>query len=182
MKLPESKKDFDKLMKNVDFTRILQITVPILQPVIIGGLWLLFAKLDKKADAVSKFIAIAESIPTIDLNLPKPVVLASLYHSIDEALDMLNEVIQTLRDIEIPSAEKIIDEAKEQILDPFTEPFKEALESKPEFQTALANCIANARESLGDGWRFTAFGAAWIVSCMLQKGFTVSYDYVKGKI
>ena len=89
MKLPESKKDFDKLMKNVDFTRILQITVPILQPVIIGGLWLLFAKLDKKADAVSKFIAIAESIPTIDLNLPKPVVLASLYHSIDEALDKL---------------------------------------------------------------------------------------------
>jgi len=182
MKLPESKKDFDKLMKNVDFTRVLQITVPILQPVIIGGLWLLFTKLDKRADAVSKFIAIAESIPTIDLNLPKPVVLASLYHSIDDALDVLQDVIKFIQDFEIPTAEKIIDEAKEQIFDPITEPVKEALENRPEFQQALGDCIANARESLGDGWRFTAFGAAWIVSCMLQKGFTVSYDYVKGKL
>ena len=70
MKLPNSQKDFEDIMKNVDFTRVLQITVPILQPVIIGGLWLAFAKFNKKADAVSKFIAIAESIPTIDLNLP----------------------------------------------------------------------------------------------------------------
>ena len=40
-----------------------------------------------------KIIAIAEPIPTVDLNLPKPVVLASLYHSVDEALDVLNDVL-----------------------------------------------------------------------------------------
>jgi hypothetical protein len=176
MKLPNSQKDFENIMKNVDFTRVLQITVPILQPVIIGGLWLAFAKFNKKADAVSKFIAIAESIPTIDLNLPKPVVLASLYHSIDEALDMLKEVIQTLKDIEVPTAEDIIDAAKEEILDPILDPIRE----NDQLQ-ALAACNTNAKKNLGWAY-YTPAGPAWIVSCMLQKGFTVSYDYVKGKI
>jgi len=177
MKLPESKKDFEKLMKNVDFTRILQITVPILQPVIIGGLWLLFAKFDKKADAVSKFIAIAESIPTIDLNLPKPVVLASLYHSIDEALDILNDVIKFMKDLDIPTAPEIIEEAKEQIIDPIIEPIQEA---SHEFQTALGDCVANAKDNLG--FTYIVLGPAWIVSCMLQKGFSVPIEYVKEKL
>ena len=178
MKLPESKKDFDKLMENVDFTRILQITVPILQPVIIGGLWLLFAKFDKRADAVSKFIAIAESIPTIDLNLPKPVVLASLYHSIDEALDILNDVIKFMKDLDIPSAPEIIDAAKEEILDPIIEPVQEA---SHDFQKALADCASNARKSLSYAY-YTPAGPLWIVSCMTQKGFNVNLKYVKEKL
>ena len=176
MKLPNSKKDFEDIMKNVDFTRVLQITVPILQPIIIGGLWLAFARFNKKADAVSKFIAIAESIPTIDLNLPKPVVLASLYHSIDEALDMLKEVIQTLKDIEIPTAEDIIDEAKEQILDPILDPIREN-----EQLQALAACNANAKKNLGFAY-YTPAAGLWIVSCMAQKGFSVSLKYVKEKL
>jgi len=176
MKLPNSQKDFENIMKNVDFTRVLQITVPILQPIIIGGLWLAFARFNKKADAVSKFIAIAESIPTIDLNLPKPVVLASLYHSIDEALDMLKEVIQTLKDIEIPTAEDIIDEAKEQILDPILDPIREN-----EQLQALAACNANAKKNLGFAY-YTPAAGLWIVSCMAQKGFSVSLKYVKEKL
>jgi chorismate mutase len=176
MKLPNSQKDFEDIMKNVDFTRVLQITVPILQPIIIGGLWLAFARFNKKADAVSKFIAIAESIPTIDLNLPKPVVLASLYHSIDEALDMLKEVIQTLKDIEIPTAEDIIDEAKEQILDPILDPIREN-----EQLQALAACNANAKKNLGFAY-YTPAAGLWIVSCMAQKGFSVSLKYVKEKL
>ena len=81
-------------------------------------MWLGFSKIDKRADAVSKLIAIAEPIPAIDLNLPRPVVLASLYHSVDEALDILKDVIDFIKDIDIPSAEEIIDEAKDQITDP----------------------------------------------------------------
>ncbi len=178
MKLPESKKDFDKLMKNVDFTRILQITVPILQPVIIGGLWLLFAKFDKRADAVSKFIAIAESIPTIDLNLPKPVVLASLYHSIDDALVILEDVIKFMKDFDIPSAKDIIEDAKEEIEETIIEPVQEA---SHEFQTALGDCVANAKKNLSYAY-YTPAGPLWIVSCMSQKGFTVSLKYVKEKL
>ena len=97
-------------MKNIDWTRL----VPILSPLIVFGAWLLFSKFDKRADAVSKLIAIAEPIPTIDLNVPKPVVLASLYHSLDEALDILEDVIEFLQGIEIPSAKEIIEEIKEE--------------------------------------------------------------------
>jgi len=82
-------------MANIDWTRL----VPILQPLIIFGAWLIFSKLDKRADAVSKLIAIAEPIPAIDLNVPKPVVLASLYHSMEDALDMLNALAQALEDL-----------------------------------------------------------------------------------
>ena len=176
MKLPNSQKDFENIMKNVDFTRVLQITVPILQPVIIGGLWLVFAKFDKRADAVSKFIAIAESIPTIDLNLPRPVVLASLYHSIDEALDMLKELIQTLKDIEIPTPDDIIDAAKEELIDPILDPIREN-----EALIAVKACIANAKKNLGFAY-YTPAAGLWIVSCMAQKGFSVSLKYVKEKL
>ena len=87
MKFPKSEKDFEELMKGIKWNRIIPPLVSVLQPVIIFGLWLGFSKIDKRADAVSKLIAIAEPIPTIDLNLPRPVVLASLYHSTAEALD-----------------------------------------------------------------------------------------------
>ena len=176
MKLPNSQKDLEELMKNIDWTRTFQIMIPILQPILVGGLWLAFARFDKKADAVSKFIAIAETIPTIDLNLPRPVVLASLYHSIDEALDMLKEVIQTIKDIEVPTAEEIIDAAKEEILDPILDPIREN-----EQLQALADCNANAKKNLGFAY-YTPAGSIWIVSCMAQKGFSVSLKYVKEKL
>ena len=113
----EKKKDteFEKLTKNIDWNRITLTVIPLLQPILIFSLWLGFSKLDKRADAVSKLIAIAEPIPTIDLNLPKPVVLASLYHSTDEALDILNDVIEFIKDIDIPSGKEIIEEAKKEL-------------------------------------------------------------------
>ena len=115
MKFPKSEKDFEELLKGIKWNRIIPPLVSVLQPVILFGLWLGFSKLDKRADAVSKLIAIAEPIPTIDLNLPRPVVLASLYHSVDEALDVLTDVIEFIKDIDIPSAEDIINEAKDQV-------------------------------------------------------------------
>ena len=123
MKFPKSEKDFEKLMEGIKWNRIIPPLVSVLQPVIIFGLWLGFSKIDKRADAVSKLIAIAEPIPTIDLNLPRPVVLASLYHSVDEALDVLKDVIDFIKDIDIPSADEIIDEAKDEIKEevPFAE-------------------------------------------------------------
>ena len=109
-----AKKDpFTELMSNIDWTRL----VPILSPLIVFGTWLLFSKFDKRADAVSKLIAIAEPIPAIDLNVPKPVVLASLYHSLDQALDILEDVIEFLQGIEIPSAKEIIEEIKEEVVE-----------------------------------------------------------------
>ena len=102
-------------MGNIDWTRWFQVIIPVMQPIVIFGSWLAFAKFDKRADAVSKLIALAEPIPAIDLNVPKPVVLASLFHSTDEALQILGDVIDFFQDIEIPSAEKIIDGIKEEV-------------------------------------------------------------------
>ena len=115
MKFPKSEKDFEELMKGIKWNRIIPPLVSVLQPVIIFGLWLGFSKIDKRADAVSKLIAIAEPIPAIDLNLPRPVVLASLYHSVDEALDVLNDVIDFMKDLDIPSADEIIDKVKDEV-------------------------------------------------------------------
>ena len=129
MKFPKSEKDFQKLMEGIKWNRIIPPLVSVLQPVIIFGLWLGFSKINKRADAVSKLIAIAEPIPTIDLNLPRPVVLASLYHSVDEALDVLTDVIEYIKDIEIPSAEDIIDEAKEEIIPDVKPPTSEEIQS-----------------------------------------------------
>jgi len=80
--------NFEELMKNIDFTRWLQALIPVMQPIIIFGAWLGFSMIDKKASAVSKLIAIVEPIPGIDLNVPRPVVLASLYYSLEEAMSL----------------------------------------------------------------------------------------------
>jgi len=83
---------FEELMKNIDFTRWLQALIPVMQPILIFGAWIGFNKLDSRARAVSRLIAIAEPIPTIDLNVPRPVALASMYLFADEVLDVLDEV------------------------------------------------------------------------------------------
>ena len=108
-----AKKDpFKEIMANIDWTRL----VPILQPLIIFGLWLGFAKIDKRADALSKLIAIAEPLPfEIDLNVPQPVVLASLYHSVDETLDILEEVMTQIENFNLPSVEEIVKRVKEEL-------------------------------------------------------------------
>jgi len=166
-------------MKGIDWNRYLPGVISIMQPVIIFGLWLGFAKIDKKADAVAKLIAIAEPIPTIDLNLPRPVVLASLYHAVDEALDVLTDVIEFMKDIEIPSADDIIDAVKEEITDPIAEAVDETLPDNPVFKQALADCIMNAKDKLGIG--YWLLGPVWIESCMLQKGFKLTAKWIKDK-
>jgi len=156
--------DFQELMKNVDYTRWLQALIPVMQPIIVFGAWLGFSMIDKKASVVSKLIAIAEPIPTIDLNVPRPVVLASLYHSTDEALKVLEDVIKFLKDLEIPSAETIIDDLKEEITG-------KGIDDKAQFLKDYKACERNAKNNLGILYnKYT--GMTWILSCMLQKGYT----------
>ena len=171
----------DQLMKNVDFTRVFQIAIPILQPVIIGGLWLLISRFDKKADALSKLIAIAEPIPTVDLNIPKPVVLASLYHSTSELADVLGDILEFLQNVKVPSAEDIVETVKKELIeDPIVETVEEILPDDPVFKKQLADCIMNAKDTLG--YAYWVAGPLWIQGCMLRKGITVSLKQLKGKL
>jgi len=181
MKFPNSQKDVEELMKGIKWNRFIPPIVSVLQPVIIGGLWLVACRFDKKADATAKFIAIAETIPTIDLNLPRPVALASIYHTIDETLDVLLEVIEWIKDLEIPTAETIIDEAKNQLEEAVVEGVDDFLPDDPVFKKALADCVMNAKKNLPYG-SYYLVGLAWIQSCMLQKGFKISAKWLKEKL
>jgi len=163
MKLPNSAKDFEKIMKNVDFTRVMQILIPILQPVMIGGLWLLISRLDKRADALSKLIAIAEPIPTINLNLPQPVVLASMYHSVDEFGKVLDEVIQRLKDLDIPTAEEIVNDIVEEIL---PEPV-----NKAEVLSDFQDCVKGYERDTPNFLKSSTTKSLYVNSCLLQKGY-----------
>ena len=162
-------KDFEELTKNIDWNRITLTVIPLLQPILIFSLWLGFSKLDKRADAVSKLIAIAEPIPTIDLNLPKPVVLASLYHSTDEALDILNDVIEFIKDIDIPSGKEIIEEAKKEL----EEAIIPDTPGDAKFNSDLLACYNNAKKNLPK-LGFSQTAPPWIISCMLRKGYSIS--------
>jgi hypothetical protein len=180
MKLPKSQKDFEELMKGIKWNRIIPPAVSVLQPVIIGGLWLVACRFDKRADATAKFIAIAETIPTLDLNIPQPVALASIYHTVDETMDVLKEVIDWIKDLEVPTAEDMVEEAKDQITDPVAETVDDILPDDPAFKTALANCVMNAKKNLG--LAYWILGPTWIQSCMLQKGFSVGVDWLKKEL
>jgi len=113
---------FEELMKGIDWNRYLPAVVGIMQPIVIFGAWLAFSKMNNRADALSKLITLAEPIPTLDLNIPAPVVLASLYHSVDELADVIEQVIEFIKDLEIPSAADIVLDIKNQLKEEVPEP------------------------------------------------------------
>ena len=122
-----AKKDteFEKLTKNIDWNRALLTVIPLLQPFIIFGAWLTFSRMNLKASIVSKIIAIAEPIPTLDLNVPKEVVLASLFDFTEDTLEVIgkvtdlfgSETLQNLKDgivtVDTPMGEVDVDVKKE---------------------------------------------------------------------
>jgi len=93
------KTEFEEIIKNIDFNRALLTIIPLLQPFIIFGAWLTFARMNTKASIVSKIIAIAEPIPTVDLNVPKEVVLASLFDFTEDTLEIIIKVIENIIDM-----------------------------------------------------------------------------------
>ena len=160
-----AKKDpFQELMSNIDWTRWFQVIIPVMQPIVIFGSWLAFAKFDKRADAVSKLIALAEPIPAIDLNVPKPVVLASLFHSTDEALQILGDVIEFLQDIEIPSAGDIIEDIKEEV--------KEVIPGAKLDYSQQQQLLADHKECKAYADLFPIGGSLAYAGCMIRKGWS----------
>jgi len=109
-----AKGDFDKIPWDVVIPATIQAFTPFIQ----GITWLAISKFDKRISAINNLIAVAEIVPTIDLGLPKGIVLAAMYDKTDEALDMMNFLSQAL--ITLPANLKLfiqamVDEAKEEI-------------------------------------------------------------------
>ena len=151
-------------------------------PFIQAIVWLGLSKFDKRVNAMNNLIAIAEVVPAVDLNLPRGIVLAAMFDKTTDALKMMADLLDVLEDI--PENLKnllkdMIDESKEAVKETFIDPVTEASQ---DFQTALGDCRANAQGYLGTGLRYRTLGGAWIISCMFQKGYSISSDYVKDKL
>jgi len=155
--------------------------IKVFTPFIQAIAWLGLSKFDKRVNAMNNLIAIAEVVPAVDLNLPRGIVLAAMYDKTTDALKMMADLLDVLEDI--PENLKnlikdMIEESKEAvtgILDPVTE-------ASHDFQTALGDCKSNAQGYLGTGYRYRTLGGLWIISCMAQKGYSISSDYIKDKL
>jgi len=169
--------------KDIPWDVVIPATIQAFTPFIQGITWLGISKVDKRISAINNLIAVAEIVPTIDLGLPKGIVLAAMYDKTDEALDMMNFLSQAL--ITLPENLKLfiqvmVDEAKGEITETFVDPVTEA---SHDFQTALKDCRNNAKKEIPGGEvGYRLAGAFWIVSCMQQKGYKISADYVKDKL
>jgi hypothetical protein len=80
--------------------------------------WIGMSKVDKRIESLNTLIAISEVVPGIDLGLPPGVVLGAMYDKTDEALEMINELAQALR--ELPDnlkafIQKVVDKAVEEV-------------------------------------------------------------------
>ena len=94
--MAKAKEDFfDKIPWDVITPEIVRAFTPFIQ----GVTWITLSKIDKRISAMNNLIAVAEIVPTIDLGLPKGIVLAAMYDKTDEALDMINQLAQALGDL-----------------------------------------------------------------------------------
>ena len=90
--------NFKQILKDINWNRVVLTVIPLLQPFILFGAWVMFARVNTKANVLSKFIAVAEAIPTLDLGIPKEVVLASLYDFSSDTVEIVEKIVDTLMD------------------------------------------------------------------------------------
>jgi len=85
---------FKKREDDVPWEAIARAIAPIVAPIILSVLWVGLTKVDKKIDWLSNMIAVAEILPTVDLNIPQGVVLGSMYSSAEDVQKILTAVIE----------------------------------------------------------------------------------------
>ena len=85
---------FKKREDDVPWEAIARAIAPIVAPIILSVLWVGLTKVDKKIDWLSNMIAIAEILPTVDLNVPQGVVLGSMYSSAEDVQKILTAVVE----------------------------------------------------------------------------------------
>ena len=114
-------------VKEIPWEVVIPATIQAFTPFIQGITWLAISKVDKRISAMNNLIAVAEIVPTIDLGLPKGIVLAAMYDKTDEALDMINKLAQAVGELPGDLKKFIqdqVDAAKEEI-EEIVEPYEE---------------------------------------------------------
>ena len=85
---------FKKREDDVPWEAIARAIAPIVAPIILSVLWVGLTKVDKKIDWLSNMIAVAEVLPTVDLNIPQGVVLGSMYSSAEDVQKILTAIVE----------------------------------------------------------------------------------------
>ena len=99
---------------DVIIPELVKASTPFIQAIV----WVGLSKVDKRISALNNLIAVAEIVPTIDLGLPKGIVLGAMYDKTADALDMINQLAQAFG--ELPGdlknfIQEQVDEAKEDL-------------------------------------------------------------------
>ena len=93
---------------------LIQTTLPLIShPLIIAGIWLILTKLSPRINVLNNLIAVGELVPTIDLGLPKGVVLGAMIDKTDDAIELWITIRDFVEDYELPhlpSSEELKDE------------------------------------------------------------------------
>jgi len=98
-------------------------------PFIQGIVWVGLSKVDKRISAMNNLIAVAEIVPTIDLGLPKGIVLGAMYDKTADALDMINQLAQAFGDLP-GDLKKFIQEQVDEAKEDLEEIFEDVAEAK----------------------------------------------------
>jgi len=85
---------FKKREDDVPWEAIARAVAPIVAPIVLSVVWVLLTKFDKRVDWLANMIAIAEIVPTVDLNVPPGIVLGSMYASAEDVQKILTAVIE----------------------------------------------------------------------------------------
>ena len=173
MKLP---KELNDIVKKIDWVETVKVVMPIFQPFIQGVLWYAFTNYDKRAQALSRFIAIAEVIPAVDLNLPKGVVLASMYDGVEDALAIWSTLVETLQ--EIPDKVKeLVEETKEDIeeLIPTKEDILPDARDKQKFLADYGDCLNGYNRDTPSYLKNDYSKQLYIQGCLIRKGYGIKF-------
>ena len=116
----------DDIPWDIIIPELVKASTPFIQAIV----WVGLSKVDKRINALNNLIAVAEIVPTIDLGLPKGIVVGAMYDKTADALDMINQLAQAFG--ELPGdlknfIQEQVDEAKED-LEEILEPIAEAKE------------------------------------------------------
>ena len=98
----ENERDIDRAID------ILQVLPPIITtPLAIAGIWLLITKFSPRINSLNNVIALGELIPTIDLGLPKGIVLGAMIDKTSDVISFWNEMKEYVFDFPIPDIEDL---------------------------------------------------------------------------
>ena len=100
---------FKKREDDVPWEAIARAIAPIVAPIILSAVWVILTKFDKRVDWLANMIAVAEIIPTVDLNVPPGIVLGSMYASAEDVQKILTAVVKAGERFTDLSAEDLAD-------------------------------------------------------------------------